>query len=330
VSGMCHNRERSRLRRNKGVTLVEMMIVVSISCVVTIGLFYLINFSTQSIWTSGAKLELQQNAQDAMYWIKEDFRSAKLSSIGNAGYNPGFEAPQNITAPPDGWQNPFPAGISKIGVESLHLKSGFYAIKTDSAGGAVNYESAVSSFAYTGNYIFSCWIKSGGQTEVRLLRGGGGDFAPPVVLGSAMATGYWQHYIVPTNRLAGEFFKIRLANLSPGTESFFDDISIAPQEVVFSSATTVNYINYDKFTDLRSEPYRLYYDSATLTLYRQRWNDSQWTNISPDPLGKYIRKVTIKNIEQKNFSVTLELAKRSRANKEEEYQMHTSITPLVE
>jgi competence protein ComGC len=318
---MCHK---------KGVTLVEIMIVVSISCLVTISLFYLIKLSTQIIWTSGAKLELQQNAQDALYWIKQDFRSAKLSSIGNAGYNPGFEAPQDITAPPDAWQNPFPAGISKIGVGSPHLKSGFYAIKTDSAGGTVSYESAVSSFPYTGNYIFSCWIKSGGQTEVRLLRGSGWDFAPPVVIGSAVATGYWQHYLVTTNRAAGELFKIRLANLTPGTESFFDDISIAPQEVVFSTATAVNYINYDKFIGLRSDQYRLYYDSSTLTLYRQKWSDGQWANISPEPLGKYIRKATIKNLDQKNFSVTLELAKRSRANKEEEYQMHTSITPMVE
>ncbi len=306
------------------------MIVVAITCVVSLGLYYLIHLSTKIIWTSGAKLELQQNAQNAIYWIKEDFRSAKLSSIGNAGYNPGFEAPQNITSPPNGWQNPFPAGVSKIGVESPDLKSGFYAIKTDSAGGIVNYESAVSSFPYTGNYIFSGWIKSGGQTEVRLLRNSGLDFAPPVVIGSVAATGYWQHYFVTTNRTAGEFFKIRLANLSNNTESFFDDISIAPQEVVFSTAGVVNYINYDKFTGFRSDQYRLYYDPSTLTLYRQIWSDGQWANISPDPLGKYIRKATIKNLDQKNFSVTLELAKNSRANKVEEYQLHTTITPLVE
>jgi type II secretory pathway pseudopilin PulG len=312
------------------MTLVEIMIVVGISSVVMAGLFYLIKLSTQIIWTSGAKLELQQNAQDAIYWIKEDFRSAKLSSIGNAGYNPGFESPQNITAPPDAWQDPFPAGISKIGVGSPDLKSGFYAIKANSAGGAVNYESAVSSFPYTGNYIFSGWIKSGGATEIRLLRGTGADFSPAVVIGSAAATGYWQHYFVLTSRTAGEVFKIRLANLTPGTESFFDDISVAPQEVIFSSATTVNYLNYDKFIALRSDQYRLYYDSATLTLYRQIWGDGHWSNISPDPLGKYMKKITIRNADQKNFSVTLEAAKRSRVDKEEEYQLNTSITPMVE
>lgn len=330
MSGMCHKLERSRPHRNKGVTLVEIMIVVSISCVVAMGLYYLINFSTQIIWASGAKLELQKNAQNAMYWIREDFRKAKFSSIGNAGYNPGFEAPQDITAPPDGWQTPFPAGISKIGVGSPDLKSGFYAIKTASAGGTVYYESAVSSFPYTGNYIFSGWIKSGGQTEVRLLRSSGLNFAPSVVIGSAIATGYWQHYFVTTNRTAGEFFKIRLANLTPGTESFFDDISIAPQEVVFSSATAVNYINYDKFTGLRSDQYRIYYDSSTLTLYRQMWCNGLWANISPDPLGKYISKVTIKNSDHKIFSISLALAMKSRAYKEEEYQLHTSITPMVE
>ncbi|MDD5492641.1 MAG: prepilin-type N-terminal cleavage/methylation domain-containing protein, partial [bacterium] len=260
---MYHKLKHSRLGLNKGVTLVEIMIVVSISCIVGLGLFYLIKFSTQMIWTSGVKLELQQNAQDAIYWIKQDFRSAKLSSIGNAGYNPGFESPQDITTPPDNWQSPFPGGISKIGVGNPNLKSGFYAIKTESAGGVVTYESAVSSFPYTGNYIFSCWIKSGGQTEARVLRDSGGNFGPPVVVGSAMATGYWQHYFVTTNRNAGEVFKIRLANLSPGTESYFDDICIAPQEVVFSSASAVNYIKYDKFTGLRSDQYRIYYDSST-------------------------------------------------------------------
>jgi hypothetical protein len=35
-------------------------------------------------------------------------------------------------------------------------------------------------------------------------------------------------------------------------------------------------------------------------------------------------------MDQKMFSVTLELAKHSRASKEEEYQLQTSITPMVE
>jgi len=330
VSGMYHKIVLDRPARDKGVTLVEIMIVVGICGIVTVALFYLIKLSTQMIWTSGTKLELQQNAQDAIYWIKEDFRSAKLSSIGNAGYNPGFESPQNITAPPESWQDPFPAGISKIGVGSPHLKSGFYAIKAASTAGSVSYESAVSSFPYTGTYIFSGWIKAGGQTEVRLLRSSGSDFAPPVVIGTAAATGYWQQYFVMTNRTAGEFFKIRLANLTPGTESYFDDISIAPQEVVFSTATAVSFLDYYKFTGLRSDKYRLFYDSSTLILYRQMWGNGNWSNISPDPLSKYIRKATIRNVEQKNFSIILELAKNSRANKEEEYQLQTSVTPMVE
>lgn len=329
---MFHKRSPGANKHIQGFTLVELMIVVGISSIIGFGLFQLIKLTTQIIWSSGAKIELQQNAQEAMYWISNDFKSSLAASIGNVNPNPGFEIPLYPAVPAGtayGWQDPLPGDVTRIGSSDPNIKSGLFAMQLANPLMGTAYESTISTFAVTGAYIFSGWLKAGGPAEIRLLQENGNNFIPAISTGCAAATAGWQFFSQVINQVAGTRFKIRLATFNAGNTTYFDDVTIAPVQVVFNSSSTNVYYNYEKFAKMKSERCRLYYDTTTVSLYRQLWNGSGWDIVSPDPLGKYVTQVTINNLNQRTFNVTLDLAKPSQATKVEKYQMNTSITPLA-
>lgn len=316
----------------QGVTLVELMIVVGLSCVVGFGLFQVIKLTTQIIWSGGAKIELQQNAQEAMYWIGNDFKSSLAASVGNINPNPGFEIPLDPATPVGsayGWQDPLPVDVARIGSADPNIKSGLFALQLFNPIMGTTCESAVATFTITGDYIFSGWLNSTGPAEIRLLQENGINFMPAISTGCAAATGGWQYFSKAINQAAGTKFKIKLTTFNAGTSAYFDDVTVAPLEVVFTPGGANQYYNYEKFARMKSDRYRLYYDTTTLTLYRQQWNGGGWDTIAPDPLSRYVKQLTIKNLNQKNFSIILELAKTSQVNKEEVYRMNTSVTPLA-
>lgn len=324
-------RVNKRPNPGEGLTLIEVMIVVAISSIVGVGLFYLIKSATQIIWSSGAKIELQQNAQEAMYWITTDFKSCSPASIGNVNVNPGFEIPLSPDIPtgvPLGWQNPFPVGATKIGTDNPNLKSGFYALSLFDSSAGSSYESAIATFPVTGAYRLSCWLKVEGSAEVRVLREDGTDFAPAISTGCVSATGTWQYFCKEFNQNGNAKFKIQLRNPNPGFQAYFDDVSVSPLEMVFNETGAALYFPYERFAKLKNERCRLYYDTATLTLHRQIWQSEHWETVAPEPLSKYVRQLAIKNVEQNGFTLKLELAKPARADKEEKYQLQTSIAPL--
>jgi len=327
------------MRNHRGVNLVEIMIVVAICGIIGAGLFSLLKYVTMSGWTISAKIELQQNAREALSRISQDFKAAKASSIGNMGYNSGLEQPEDIRYPagaPLGWQSPLPANVERIGTKDDNLKSGFYALKLVNPANLAEtinyetiYESNVSTFEVTGDYLMSCWIKAEGAAEAHLLRPDGVEFSTKISTGCASSTGYWQYFNLITKKEAGTLFKIRLTNKTPGTSAYFDDISIAPLEIIFDAAGPSGEIRYEKYKENNICLYRLYFDAPNQCLYRQFFNGENWIDEGPNPLCKYLKKVIIRNYNQQSFSISLVLAKYSRKDKEEIYQLDSTITPLL-
>ncbi len=172
---------RRCIRNNsQGVTLVEIMMVVAVMGVLFLGVFSLINKVTKGTWRIGGTLGMTSAASEAMYWIGNDFRNAKVSSIGNLGPNPGFEEPIQAEVSPTGWDNIVPNSlIAKIGPTEPNIKNGFVSIKLSSY--ATAYFSNIITIPAARDYIISGWAKGNNITaNIGLVKGDETEFIPAI------------------------------------------------------------------------------------------------------------------------------------------------------
>lgn len=319
---------------------MEVMIVVAISGIVVSGVVMLIKLTADSLKVASTKIELQQYARQAITLITRDLKSARASSVGNVGYNSGFEQPSNVAitdGPPAGWQNPLPPNVQKIDARNPNLSSGFFAMQLDNPANfayttnyETTYESHVSTIPISGTYLLTGWIKSTGKTAIHLLRGDGMEFGTGISTGTLTTDNYWSSLSLAIPLTAGTFFKIKLQNTSPGSIAYFDDISLSPSHIVFDHSSGSGEYRYERLSRLRNLSYRLYYDHQEKSIYHQIWNGTEWVNEGDNPVCRYVKSFSVINTEQKIFSIHLLLAKEYRAGKEIEYSLDTSITPITQ
>lgn len=319
--------------------MIEVLIVVAVSGIVVSGVVMLIKLVSDSLNVASTKIELQQYARQAMSVIARDLKSARASSIGNVGYNSGFERPVNIAitnSPPAGWQNPLPYNVQKIDARNPNLSSGFFAMALDNPTNfayttnyETTYESYVSTIPLSGAYLLTGWIKSTGKTAIHLLRGDGMEFGTGISTGTLATDNYWSSLSLTIPLTAGTFFKIRLENKSPGSMAYFDDISLSPLHVVFDQRSGSGEYRYERLAGLRDVSCRLYYDREEKSLYHQVWSGTNWVNDGANPVCRYVKSLMVINTGQKIFTVRLLLAKEYRAGKEIEYSVDIAMTPTM-
>lgn len=127
----------------------------------------------------------------------------------------------------------------------------------------------------------------------------------------------------------------------------YDDVSISPAEMVFSTATVINtyeyYTTYTTGTPTGNQwrKQRLRYEVVPSTntaapgiLYRERWVGPNPGDYVPDLHGngvlcENVKSFNITNQNQENFEVELVLEKKINADQRKEYRLKTSFTPLV-
>ena len=126
-----------------------------------------------------------------------------------------------------------------------------------------------------------------------------------------------------------------------GGYTLFDDVSLSPAQVVFSSSTAVStdttyeyYTNYGTSeTDLNKyRKYRLRYDRPNRKLYRERWtgpNPTDYALDGPDPLCANVVNLTIINRNQESFLVRLVLEKPVGEGKTKLYRVENECAPRV-
>ncbi|HAX62198.1 MAG TPA: hypothetical protein DCX95_06585, partial [Elusimicrobia bacterium] len=106
--------------KQHGVTLVELMVVVALMAIIFIPLVQIFKSFTNAWWAGKARMTVQAEARDAMYWFTKDMKSAYRHGVGNMIRNGGFDTPDSSPAQaPTGWDwipanSGLPAGIVKI------------------------------------------------------------------------------------------------------------------------------------------------------------------------------------------------------------------------
>lgn len=185
----------------KGVTLVEIMMVVTISGIIFMGVFLLINNSNMFVGSIGNDLILTDNASEAMYIISKDFKNAKASTMGNLGQNPGFEEPMALTANPTAW-DALNVNVSKVGFTGSNIKSGISSIKITEA---ASYNSNSFNIPANKNFILSGWSKKPGSMNI-IRSSDNSDLIAPV----SNANSTWTHLTATVNLGAPETAKFKL------------------------------------------------------------------------------------------------------------------------
>ena len=106
-------------KKISGVTLVELMVVVALMAIIFIPLVQIFKSFTNAWWAGKARMTVQAEARDAMYWFTKDMKSAYRHGIGNLVRNGGFDSPAegNLNQPPTGW-DPLPTDGSVVKISS--------------------------------------------------------------------------------------------------------------------------------------------------------------------------------------------------------------------
>ncbi len=230
--------------KKRGVTLVELMVVVALMAIIFIPLVQIFKSFTNAWWAGKARMTVQAEARDAMYWFTKDMKSAYRHSIGNMVRNGGFDSPDNISSVPTGWEETLagglPAGVVKISSPSTRgFCIGVTAGSTYSSTFIFNLKKDVR-YILTGQIADTQDGANWSEGRIRVENESGSSFFASTDTVSSVHTTSW--VILTANSIDNDgTFKvtsdvdcvIRLTNLGPaGTTAYFENISVTPKMAV--------------------------------------------------------------------------------------------------
>lgn len=196
------------MAKRDGFTLIEVIVTVAILAIIYAGLMVATNKTIKGWWSLRGSLDLTQKASDAMYWIGQDFRNAKASSMGNIAQNPGLEDPLDMTSSPSGWENSIVLNgyVQRVNsFDSPEVRGGVRSLQLSRDTTA--YFSNVITVPETKQYIISGWLKAGGgAAAIDLVTGD----KTTVLASGATANNYWVHASTSTVLASGELVRLQL------------------------------------------------------------------------------------------------------------------------
>ncbi|MBI5573252.1 MAG: prepilin-type N-terminal cleavage/methylation domain-containing protein [Elusimicrobia bacterium] len=249
--------------KKRGVTLVELMVVVALMAIIFIPLVQIFKSFTNAWWAGKARMTVQAEARDSMYWFTKDMKSAYRHGVGNLVRNGGFDSPDNISSVPTSWEKTaaggLPAGIVKISSPSTRgFCIGVFANATYSSTFIFNLKKDVR-YILTGKIADTQDGANWSRGEIRVENEAGTSIfastSTPVVL-SAHTTN-WE--ILTANDGGDGTFTvssdvdcvIRLTNLgSAGTTAYFENISVTPKMAVLVGTADTGLGEWKVATDI--------------------------------------------------------------------------------
>ncbi len=329
------------IQNNKGITLVELLIVVALLSVLYLGLSRLIKNVSVAYWKNTSQLVLQEEARSAMHYITLELRSARTSSIGmtgpfdapvpvgagqNRGINTSFEFPYGAGTP-YAWNDLVPNQIEKIS-SSGGPRSGLYCVCLNPlAIGQYTYTShgTIQVLGPAPTYWVGIWYKTASaksfQAEINTV-----PVTAPVdtQVVTASQDWKWEHFVWPVTFNAGpSSYTLSLTNLANDTSVYFDDISVSTGSIIMdvTPASVVTSAMYQKTEKANNLVRRIRYQPPTGTtgiesrgkLYLEEWQggslanmfapgaNADWKLIDPNPLCQYVSTFRIDNIVGSNF-----------------------------
>ncbi|MEW6555815.1 MAG: prepilin-type N-terminal cleavage/methylation domain-containing protein [Elusimicrobiota bacterium] len=342
----------SLTRCHSGVTLIEVLAAILILSIICITLARFSRYAFETWWTSSTKLAMQQEGREVLYWLNQDMKGARFSSIGTIFLNTGFEQPYSKNESPESW-DALPDGITRIGpsdpggASNPQIKSGFYSCAVSTSG--VYYSSAFSTITVAGNYYFTGFVKTSSTDTVAEMS----IWNQTSELKSlSSSTTYWVYKSTTILFGSGDILRIRLKNSKQGLVSYFDDVSLIPQNLILSESYSSNYygcfknnpdtgniIEFETYitTDIASgswggwQRYRFRYDPVQKYLYREYRVGSDWAKAPGlNPVAENVKSLNLLLVAGYiNISVETEKILPGRGNEKKSYTLQTRIYPML-
>ncbi|MEW6556502.1 MAG: prepilin-type N-terminal cleavage/methylation domain-containing protein [Elusimicrobiota bacterium] len=219
---------------SNGVTLVELMVVVALLAIIFFPLVQVFKSFSNAWWAGKARMSVQSDARDAMYWFVKDLKSAYRHSVGNLVSNGRLDSPGSLTTNPDNWDT-LAAGVV---VENSTSTRGVCIGVSQ----GVTYSSTYTFQLVNGvRYLLSGKIRNTdaplgkGRIEVINISG------IPVYASTETDHTSWWEIVTADGSSDGTFLMattdtdciIRLSNTGAvGSVAYFEDISVAPKKAV--------------------------------------------------------------------------------------------------
>jgi len=240
----------------KGWTLVELIIVVAILGIIFIPLVRIMHSVLVSWWSGKAKLTIQEDAREILFYITQDLKASKRSTLGSIISNGSFEKYKGDPNNPTIWSPYYwlVSDISDIEYEFTSstnvVHTGMFSVKIRETA-SITYSSEIS-VPYSTSYIFSYWVRasSGNPTVTAEITGAGISLSTSIAAPSS-----WGQYVsivtLPQSDELG--LRITVQDTTGGLEEvYIDDVSLTPKDAILlhpnSSLINVDSYRYESQT----------------------------------------------------------------------------------
>lgn len=240
----------------KGWTLVELIIVVAILGIIFIPLVKIMHSVLLSWWSGRAKLNIQQDAREIIFYVTQDLKAAKRSTLGSIIANGSFEKYKGDPNNPTIW-SPYYWLVSDIAdieyeftssTEVVH--TGMYSVKIRETA-SITYSSEIS-VPYSSDYIFSYWVRasSGNPTITAEITGAGISISTDIAAPSS-----WRQVVSIITLPQSDNLGIRITVQDTTgilEEAYVDDVALTPKNAILlhpdSSLINVDTYHYESQT----------------------------------------------------------------------------------
>jgi len=328
--------------KSKGVTLTELLVVLALLGLIFVPSAIIFKKALGAWWGGRTRIDIQQDARNAMYLLTKDIKGAMRCSIGAMNKNYSFEEPVGYSDVINNWAATDPTQARK----SDDIVSGNWAIAFTVSGSDKEYRSDDFNLIVNppnNNYILTYWMKPNDKTAknqntwVKVLETGTGNLKGGPTLKGNKVQDAWNFVVISSEVITLEpgSYYIKMKTTGNNSITKYDAVSLAlKKNVLIENGSAINSTGpfyFESNEDGIFYKYRYKIDLSDLTnakLIREK-NSGNWAADGLNPVCENIYTLTVTNIDQQYFDVNLILKKETKDKKEHTYSMATRIFPTV-
>ncbi|RLD16780.1 MAG: hypothetical protein DRI36_05180 [Caldiserica bacterium] len=306
----------------KGWTLVELIIVVAIIGIIFVPLVKIMHSVLVGWWSGRAKLTIQEDARDILYFITNDLKASKRTTVGSVIYNGSLEKFSGDPEDQSTWAPYFwyASDIDDIEYEFTEstnvVHSGMYSLRIREDTSILYTQDIV--IPYESKYIFSYWVRatSGTPSVVAELTATGFSVSVDTSFPVGTVPSNWRQVVWVGTVPQCDDLRIRISVYNVHTteldEVIVDDIALTPKEMVLLDEENPDNENIDAFNyESQTSGGRTELDNFRLLISTRTDNKGRiinrlmryWVNIEGETTNPQLKTLDYNDIGENVYKV---------------------------